>query len=231
MHSDPPTIPNLPRYDPGGYDPGGSAGSREPGQLPTWPVAGEGIQHALGPRRPPKGDVRTLVLGASLGANVVLLAGLLGLLLLSQAGLFWLGGASAGSAPGMSTPGGALSRPTATPSATPLSGGWLRVAPSSVQLGCAGSQRNQFVVLANTGPERVHWQVALSVPADQAGVAVAPNQGDLDAGASMPLQIQNMTHAGGPQGVAGQQGVMRFDPTTPAAGPPPSLSFTAVGCQ
>jgi hypothetical protein len=220
MHNDPPTVPNLHRYEADGSPEAG-----EPGAIPSWPLAGERNWRALGANHPPRGDVSMLVLGVSLGANAVLLAGLLGLLLLGHAGFFSPGGSSAGHAPGVSTPGVALSSPTATSSAVPVSGGWLRVAPSSVQLGCADSQRTQFVVLENTGPEKVRWQADLSVPADQAGVAVSPDHGELDAGASMPLQIQNTTQA------AAQQGVIRFDPATAAAGPPPSLSFTTVACQ
>jgi hypothetical protein len=104
------------------------------------------------------------------------------------------------------------------------------VAPGSVSLGCAGDQRHQFVVLVNTGPQPVQWQANLSLPQDQAGVTVSPNQGQLNAGASVPLQIQSQPPAAGAQGSAIQQGVIRFAPLAPAAGPAPSVRYTAVSC-
>ncbi len=210
---------------PGWYDPGAAPDPGASGETPTWPGAGERPPRALGLDRSPKGYVSAMLLGVSLGANVVLLTGLLGLLLLlSHAGVFAPDGSS-----GSSAPGAALSSPTATSSPTPLSG-WLRVAPSSLRMGCDAGQRTQFVVLENTGPQKAHWQAVLAGPAGQAGVAVNPNQGDLEAGASLPLQIQNTTHASGPQGVASQQGVIRFVPTPTEAGSPPSLSYATVGC-
>jgi hypothetical protein len=165
-----------------------------------------------------------LAFGVSLGANGVLLLGLLGLLLLSHAGVFALGGAA-----GSPTLGTAGSSPTATASPTPLSG-WLQVTPRSVQLGCDDAQRTQFVVLENTGPQRVSWQAVVAGPGDQAGVAVNPDHGDLEAGASLPVQIQNITHASGPQGISSQQGIVRFAPTVAEDGVPPSLSYRTVGC-
>lgn len=225
MHDDQPTVPIL-----GRYRPSASAESANPGEMPTWPASGDPTQHALGPNRPPRGYVSATALGVSLGANVVLLVGLLGLLLLSRAGFFSPGTSTGHSSPGVSTPGSALSSPTATSSAIPLSG-WLQVAPSTIHLGCDDGQKNQFVILQNSGPTKVRWQADLSVPGDQAGVSVAPDHGELDAGASMPLQIQNMTHSADAQGVSSQQGVMRFDPDNPDAGPPASLSYTTAGCQ
>lgn len=226
MHSDQPTIPNLRRYEPGE-----TLAPAAPGELPPWPVAGERTQRGLRADRPVRRDAPTLLLGMSLGANAALLAVLLGLLLLSHAGYFSPGGSPVASARGASSPSVALSSPTATSSATALAGGWLRVEPGSVRLGCADGQRTQFVVLENTGPETVRWRADLAVSADQANVAVSPDHGKLEAGASMPLQIQNAAHADEQQGGSGQQGVIRFDPTTPDAGPAPSLSFTTVGCQ
>jgi hypothetical protein len=77
----------------------------------------------------------------------------------------------------------------------------------------------------------VQWQADLSLPQDQAGVTVNPNQGQLAAGASMPLQIENQAHVNSSQGSAGQQGVIHFDPQTADAGSAPSLRYTTVGCQ
>jgi hypothetical protein len=97
-------------------------------------------------------------------------------------------------------------------------------------LGCAGDQRHQFIVLVNTGPQPVQWQATLSLPHDQAGVQVSPTQGQLQAGASMPLQIQSQPPAAGAQGSATQHGVIRFMPLAPAAGPAPSVRYTALNC-
>ena len=213
------------------------------GDMPTWPGAGERPQwmhqwrQMLGPgQQAPTGYVSALVLGISLGANVVLLAGLLGVLgvlLLSHAGAFSPRGASGQSVPGGSTHGAALSSPTATssPVSSPIRrGGWLQVTPSSVQLGCGDSQQTQVVLLENSGPQTVDWQVAFSVPTDQAGVAVDPQQGELAAGANMAVQLQNMTQSTDPQGDSGQQGVIDFAPTAPDAGPPAGLTYTTMGC-
>ena len=201
MQDDRPTVPNLRPYDAGAWESGGT---------PTWPVAG------ASPQRPSPSNGHPLLLGVSLVANGALLASLLGVLLLARAGFF--------SPPGGYAPRNALSSASATSSATPFSG-WLQVAPPSVRLGCDGGQQTQFAVLANTGPEAVRWQVALSVPADQAGVEVSPKEGDLHAGASLVLQIQTKSRP------VGQQGIIRFESAIPAAGPPPSLSYTTVGCQ
>ena len=221
MRSDDPTVPNLGWYAPGAAPEPGAAGER-----PTWPTGDERPPHAPGLARPPSGYVNATLFGVSLGANAVLLLGLLSLLLLSHAGAFAPGGSS-----GSSAPGAALSSPTATSSPTPSSG-WLQVAPNSVQLGCDAGQRTQFVVLQNTGPQRVRWQADVAGSGDQApaGVAVSPDHGELDAGASLPLQIQNTTDASGAQGVSSQQGVIRFPASAAEAGPPPRLSYTTMGC-
>jgi hypothetical protein len=166
----------------------------------------------------------------SLGANAVLLISMVVLLLLGHAGLFTLGSAAGTTGLEVSTSSVALMSPTATTSAGALTGGWLRVTPGSVQLGCAAGQRTQFIVLENTGQRTVQWRAHLSVSTDHPAVAVSPNEGHLAAGASVPLQIQNTTDADQQQGSSGQQGVIHFEPTTPDAGPAPSLSFTTVGC-
>jgi hypothetical protein len=99
-----------------------------------------------------------------------------------------------------------------------------------LQLSCNNGQQTQFVVLKNTGAEPVQWQAIFSEPADQVGVSVTPNQGTLNAGTSMPLQIQNQTYAHGPQGAAGQQGTIEFNPETVGAGPSPNITYTTMGC-
>jgi hypothetical protein len=112
------------------------------------------------------------------------------MLLLSQIGAFALGGTSGPTTSAGSTHGVALSSPTTTagPASSPTAGvGWLQVAPSSVRLGCGGSHRTQVVLVENSGPQTVDWQVAFSVPQDQAGVAVNPQQGELAAGDSVSV--------------------------------------------
>jgi hypothetical protein len=221
VQSDEPTLPSL--HDDEPVDP---SVPTVPSEVRVWPLAGERIQRALAASPLLQGDRRTLLLGASLGANAVLFLGLLGLLLLSHAGFF----APAGSSPGVSggsAPRVLLSSPTATSSAAALAAvGWLRVDPGSVQLSCSGDQQTQVVVLENTGPQRVQWQANVFVPgsADQASVTVDPDHGELDAGASMSLQIQYLTQGGD------QQGIIRFEPTTSDAGPAPSLSYATASC-
>jgi hypothetical protein len=114
---------------------------------------------------------------------------------------------------------------TASPPANPASGsGWLQVAPASVQFGCSDHQRTQIVVLENRGLGPVHWQASFSVSADQAGVAISPGDGDLGAGESTAIQLQNTSQS------ARQQEVIRFSVTQAQAGPPATVTFTAVGC-
>jgi hypothetical protein len=152
--------------------------------------------------------------------NGILFASFVFALLLARAGVLSppnSAGTSRSSAP-------ALSSPTATTSPTPDTG-WLQVAPTSVQLGCADGQQTQFVVLRNTGTGDVQWRVTFASQADQAAVSVNQSEGDLKAGTSMALQIQIRRHA------TNQQGTIRFDPGTPNVGSPASLSYTIVGCQ
>jgi hypothetical protein len=218
VHRDEPTLPNLRPPDPRELGALSGTTSRE---TPDWPLPAE--RH-----RPPSGYVQlpTLLLGASLGANVVLLVGMLSLLLLGHAG-FLPGGSSPS---GTSAPGSALSALTPTSSTAPGSG-WLQVAPASVHLGCANGQQSQFVVLINSGLESVQWQANLSAPAGQAGIEVSPNRGTLNSGTSVPLQLRNRTRATGPQGVPSQQGIIDFVVDTSDAGLPPRLSYTTIGCQ
>jgi hypothetical protein len=163
------------------------------------------------------------MLGISLVANGVLLASLLLVLLFARAGAFSASGSSLQSGPPGTAPTATPTGPRTTSTNTPLSG-WLQVEPTSVQLDCAGDQQTQVAQLTNTGPDDVQWQVDYSIPPDQAGVQVNPQQGDLHAGTSVSLQIQLHHHPGS------QQGVIRFDPMTPAAGTPPTLSYTITGC-
>lgn len=228
MHRDEPTWPPSLR-PPESEEPDAPLG-RSSSDTPTWPLVAERD-------RLPSGYVQTptLLLGASLGANAILLVGLLSFLLLGHSGFFSPGNASTSSPPTVSTPSVTLRSPIPTsspaPTATPTPDtGWLQLMPSSVHLGCNNGQQMQFVVLINNGPAPVQWQVNISVPANQAALNISPNQGTLNAGTSMPLQIQNQTHANGPQGVANQQGVIDFVVDTPAAGAPPHLSYTALGC-
>jgi hypothetical protein len=151
-----------------------------------------------------------------------------------------------GGAFGSSTRGSALSSPSATSNATPSPSATtasLQVAPSSVQLGCVSGQRTQYVTLQNTGSAKVNWQATFSVSAQQAGVTVSPLRGQLAAGGSIPIQLQNTTRSNGSQGASGRQGVITFAPAasddnqnatpgaTPAAGSSASLSYTTVGCH
>jgi hypothetical protein len=87
------------------------------------------------------------------------------------------------------------------------------------------------VILQNTGPTTVRWQASFSLPTEQAGVTVNPQHGTLAAGATVPLQVQNTTHATDQQGVSGQQGMISFTATTADAGSSATLSYTTVGCS
>jgi hypothetical protein len=59
---------------------------------------------------------------------------------------------------------------------------------------------------------------------------MSPDHGDLDAGASLPIQMHNTTRGSDSQGSASQHGVIRFAATSVNAGTAPSLSYTTVGC-
>jgi hypothetical protein len=213
---DAPTMPQLPQYS------RSTPSGQEPGGMPTWPAVD---RHSL---RAPAGGVPAMALATglavSLVANGALLVALVSVLVFARAGVFSPHSSSTQHTPAPSATSAAASTTSALSSPTP-SGGWLQVAPSSVQLGCDGGQDTQFVVLANTGTEDVGWQVVFSVSADQVGVAVDPMQGDLSAGTSITLQIHNTSQADA------QHGVIRFDPDTSAAGAPPTLNYTTSGCS
>jgi len=232
MRQDGPTVPNL-----GRQEPGASADAQTRGEKLIWPGADERRQRQIEIRETPSGYVSALAFGVSLGANIVLLFALVGLLTLAQAGAFSSGGAF-----GPSTHGPALGSPTATSNSTPSPSATatsLQIAPSSVQLGCASGQRTQYVTLQNTGSTKVNWQATFSVSAQQAGVTVSPLRGQLAAGGSVPIQLQNTTRSNGSQGASGRQGVITFTPTasddnqdaTPDTSSSASLSYTTVGCH
>jgi hypothetical protein len=177
----------------------------------TWPNA-HGRTH-----RSSTNYLMPLLLGSSLVLNVVLFVALLLVLISGR-----ISSLSEGGSPGRSA--SALSSPT--PPAT----GWLQITPATVQLGCNTNQHSQFAVLDNTGSAPVQWRVTFSLPANQVGVTVNPNQGTVNPGSSMPIQIQYQADAPGPQGISGQQGSIEFNPTTPDAGPAANLAYTTVGC-
>lgn len=219
MQGDGPTLSNLPAYEPG-------ASSGEPEGTSPWPSRREGGQRAFGDERLPFGSAYPIILGISFFANVVLVLALIGVLLATHTGFF----SPRNSSPGVAAPSLTISTPTATANLTPSTGtggGWLQVTPNTVHLTCDGGQRTQFVVLANTGPERVGWQADFPGSTDQAAVTVNPNQGELRAGANVAIQIQINTHSNG----SSQQGVIHFDPDIPDAGAPPSLSYVTDNCN
>ena len=210
MQDDEPTLPDL-------RDPPTLLGLRRRTSqrlpAPMWPISREREQRPAAHGRAPFG----WVIATALGASAVLLLSLLSLIgainLTGHTGIF---------AP--SRPAGQSATEVSTASRAPASG-WLQVAPASVQFGCSDHQRTQIVVLENRGPGHVHWQASLPVPPDQAGVAISPGDGELGAGESTAIQLQSTSQS------ARQQEVIRFSVTNAQAGPPASVSFTAVGCN
>jgi hypothetical protein len=217
----PPTLPSLRRLR--SHVSRASREFGEPTRSNTWP-AGRSL------KRPPTSHKRPpLILGASLGVNLLLLVVLLSVLVLDHGGLApsndpARSSSSASRVTDVSTKAG-LAAPTPVPT-----NGWLQVTPTNLQLSCNNGQQAQFVVLENTGTEPVQWQAMFSEPANQVGVNVTPSQGTLNAGTSTPLQIQNQTYAHGPQGVAEQQGTIEFNLETVGVGPSPTLTYTTMGC-
>jgi hypothetical protein len=155
----------------------------------------------------------------------VVVIGLLGGLLLNQLGVFAPRGAT-----GSPGPTSALSSPTRATSPGPLANG-LQVTPSSVRLGCDGDERTQEVVLANSGPADVAWQAVMAAAADRAGIVIAPNQGDLDAGDSVSVQLENTTQSFNSEGSSHREGVIRFGPASADAGAFASLSYRLDLCH
>jgi hypothetical protein len=198
VQNDEPTLPDLRRA--------------MPGAPPTWPVPDAGGQQ---PRMPQRLTIGCLG-GMALGISAVVLVGVGALL--SHLGFF----AFDRSVP-PSTPG--VSGPSAGPSPTTVAA-WLQITPTSIQLGCGDGQQSLTVTLVNRGPQSVQWQASLSVPPDQAGIAVSPQAGELASGASAAIQLQ-LHHQD--QGAGNQQGVIRFAPMSTEAGPAPSLSYSLGG--
>lgn len=232
MRDDQPTLPNLGRFAPDPFhEPNAVGDLQDLNQTPIWPGADERARAAHASHPAPHGYVSATLFGISLIANVALVIGLLGVLFLSHAGFFSPNGSSGQSSSGVSGSGNALGSPTPTSMASPTpNSGWLRVAPNSITLGCGDGQRSQVVILENTGPNRVKWQVSFSGSSGQAGVSVSPQEGRLAPGATTSLQIQNTTSASDGQNVSGQQGVINFTTTSSDIGPPATLSYTTMGC-
>jgi hypothetical protein len=213
VQNDEPTLPPRIRYEPvDATDPNAFS------EAPTWPPAGE---RPLPPLRPD----RSPLLWLSLGAIGVVVISLLGGLLLNQLGVFTPRGAT-----GSPGPTSAHSSPTATTSPGPLAGG-LQVTPSSVRLGCDGDERTQEVVLVNAGPADVEWQAVVATAADRAGIAITPNQGDLDAGDNLSVQLENTTQSSDSEGSSHREGVIRFVPASADAGAVASLSYRLDLCH
>jgi hypothetical protein len=218
MQNDEPTLP--PHID---YPPDATTDPRTFGEAPTWPPAAE---RSLRPRVPDGSPLLWL----SLGATGAVLIGLVGLLLLNQLGMFASRGAPGASVP-QRTPGTPTSTPLSTATASVLAvSNWLQVTPSSVRLRCDGDQQTQVVVLANTGPQAVQWQAVVEVSADQARIAITPAQGNLAAGATVSVQLENITQSSS-QGGSDSEGVIRFVSTTATAGSPPALSYRLDNCS
>lgn len=213
MQDDGPTMPNLPPYE------GEDAPGRAPAGMPIWPEAGAGPRRSF-PWRVPS-PVLVAGLEVSLGINISLIMILLTVFLLARAGYFAPSTSSAQS----TSPASTTSAVVSVTSAAASSGGWLQVAPTSVQVGCDGGQQTQVVVLENIGSQDVQWQAVFLVSADQAGVEVSPMQGNLRAGTSTALQIHSTSQS------SGQQGIIHFEADTSDAGAPPSLSYTSAGCS
>jgi hypothetical protein len=205
---------------------------------PSWPTARGRYGPLTEPNQPPPGYVSMTWFSASVGANVALLIGLIGLIFLSYAGVFppnlaqntptGAGNvkqqAATATATATATP---TATPTIAPTATPI-GGWLTIAPASVTLGCAATGQNVlWVILTNTGPAPLGWQVVNSVPDALVGVAANPNQGQLNPGQDTPIQIQNVAQTGGPQNT---QGIIQFAPASGDAGPAATLNYSETGC-
>jgi hypothetical protein len=219
VQDDEPTLP--PRI---GYGPVDVTDPNAFSEAPTWPPERE---RPLPPHRPD----RSLLLWLSLGAIGVVVIGLLGGLLLNQLGMFAPRGATGSPGPtsALSSPT-TLASPTITTSPGPLAGG-LQVTPSSVRLGCDEGERTQEVVLVNSGPVDVEWQAVVDTAADRAGIAITPNQGDLAAGESVSVQLENTTQSSDSGGSSHREGVIRFVPTSADAGAPASLSYRLDRCH
>jgi hypothetical protein len=189
--------------------------------MPTWPLEAERRRRRHEAEHVPSGHLREAVFGLSLVGNVVLLASVLGVLALIQMGLYAQGGTTR-----QPTTTFTLSSPSATMTVSPspsLDATALQVTPSSVRLSCAGDQRTQVVTLQNSGAMTVQWRATFSI--QKPGVTVSPQQGELAAGDSMSVQVQNTAKS------TGRHGMISFIPTNLDSGQPAQLSFTTVGCH
>ena len=224
MQDDAPTLPPRIRYEPVDATDPDAVDPIAFSEAPTWPPAGE---RPYPPRRP----ARSSLLGMSLGAIGVVVIGLLSGLLLNQLGMFASRGATSSPGPtsGLSSPTTLLS-PTVTTSASSLAGG-LQVTPSNVRLGCDGDERTQEVVLVNGGAADVEWQAIVDTAADRAGIAITPNQGDLDAGGDVSVQLENTTQSSDSGGSSHREGVIRFVPASADAGEVASLNYRLDLCH
>jgi hypothetical protein len=195
--------------------------------MPTWPVEAERRRRMHKVEHIPSGRLREAMFGLSLVGNVVLLAGVLGVLAFIQMGLFAQGGATR-----QPTTAFTLRSPSATMTASPSPSPdavALQVTPSSVRLSCASDQRTQVVTMQNSGAMTVQWRATFSI--QKPGVTVSPQQGELAAGDSMSIQVQATTKSTGPQGGSGRQGIISFAPTNLDSGQLAQLSYTTVGCH
>ena len=219
MQNNEPTPPQ-----PIGYEPDAVTDPGTYSEAPTWPPAAERSPRPLAPER-------SALLWVSIGATGVALSGLLAVLLLNQLGVFALRGASGPVGPNtaLSSPT-ATSAPTATTSTLPLASP-LQVTPGNVRLGCDGGEQVQVIVLANSGPKDLEWQVLVDGSRDQAGIAITPNLGSLAAGDSVSVQLANTTQSSTSQDGGHREGVIQFEPTTTAAGSPASLSYRLDFCH
>jgi hypothetical protein len=100
-----------------------------------------------------------------------------------------------------------------------------------VQLGCDGDNRAQVVVLTNTGPQHVQWQAHVQGAGDNPGIAFDPHDGDLEAGATVSIQLQNTTSSSGSHGGFSRHGVITFSTDDSDAGAPASLSYSLSRCR
>ena len=227
----PPTLPSIPLA---------SADGEEPGRTPTWPID-RGHSYPS-----PTNHLMPLMLGASLVLNAVLLIGLLSVLVFGRSGLFSQGAVGSGSPSPISsgsTADAGLSSPTTAANPTPTSciqSYWLRrlVAGNAHQRAlhqrALRLQWESADPVCGVGEYRTRACAVAGnvfVACESGRVNIGPNQGVLNAGSNMPIQIQNQTHANGPQGVPSQQGTIAFTPATPGAGSSPTVMYTTVGCK
>src|SRR5690348_12163534 len=192
--------------------------------MPVWPEMNAGVnarrqRYSGGAARP---TTLAAILAVSIGANVALIAALLAVVLLARAGYF-VPSPRTDTGTGASATTTATATPSPSPSATPAAVG-LQVAPTTVRLGCDSGQQSQYVVLLNSGPDSVDWEMEISGGSDQAGVSISPRHGTLRPGTSIPIRLQNNSNGDG------RQGVITFNTDAQATGSPPTLNYSTQGC-